>query len=86
MAAMNALRATFVHTPLRTGAVEMSLVCLGIAAWGLVTGVAMVKASLSVPLALMMSLMAFRGSVRLAAVPLIMVTARCGRSGRPRCA
>ncbi len=51
----------------------MSGVSLGIAAWGLVTGVAMVKSGLSVPLALMMSLMVFAGSAQLAAIPLMMV-------------
>ena len=47
-------------------------VSLGIAAWGLVTGVAMVKSGLSVPLALMMTLTVFAGSVQLTAVPLMM--------------
>jgi predicted branched-subunit amino acid permease len=43
----------------------------GIAAWGLVTGVAMVKSGLSVPVALAMSLFVFAGSSQLAALPLI---------------
>ena len=43
----------------------------GIAAWGLVTGVAMVKSGLSVPLALAMSLLVFAGSSQLASLPLI---------------
>ncbi len=43
----------------------------GIAAWGLVTGVAMVKSGLSVPLALLMSLIVFAGSSQLASLPLI---------------
>ena len=50
----------------------MMPVSLGIAAWGLVTGVAMVKSGLSVPLALMMTLTVFAGSVQLTAVPLMM--------------
>lgn len=49
----------------------MSSVSLGLAAWGLVTGVAMVKGGLSVPLALLMSLTVFAGSAQLAAVPLM---------------
>lgn len=49
----------------------MSSVSLGIAAWGLVTGVAMVKAGLSVPMALFMSLVVFAGSAQLAAIPLM---------------
>jgi predicted branched-subunit amino acid permease len=70
---MNTLRATIRHPQFRTGAAEMSAASLGIAAWGLVTGVAMVKSGLSVPLALMMSLTVFAGSVQLAAIPLMMV-------------
>lgn len=46
-------------------------ISLGISAWGLVTGVAMVKSGLSVPLALAMSLLVFAGSSQLAALPLI---------------
>jgi len=42
---------------------------------GLVTGVAMVKSGLSVPLALFMSLVVFAGSAQLAAVPLMAVGA-----------
>ncbi len=49
----------------------MAGVSLGISAWGLVTGVAMVKSGLSVPLALAMSLLVFAGSSQLAALPLI---------------
>ena len=70
---MNSIGATLRHPQYRQGAVEMSGVSLGIAAWGLVTGVAMVKSGLSVPMALMMSLMVFGGSVQLAAIPLMMV-------------
>jgi len=43
----------------------------GIAAWGLVVGVAMVKSGLSVPQALAMTLLVFAGSAQLAALPLI---------------
>jgi hypothetical protein len=46
------LRAALRHPQFRLGVKEMSGVSLGIAAWGLVTGVAMVKSGLSVPLAL----------------------------------
>lgn len=44
---------------------------LGISAWALVTGVAMVKSGLSVPLAILMSLVVYAGSAQLAALPLI---------------
>jgi predicted branched-subunit amino acid permease len=43
----------------------------GIAAWGLVVGVAMVKTHLSVPQALAMTLFVFAGSAQLASLPLI---------------
>lgn len=46
-------------------------ITLGISAWGLVTGVAMVKSGLSVWLALLMTLIVFAGSSQLAALPLI---------------
>ncbi|HEY1092431.1 MAG TPA: AzlC family ABC transporter permease [Burkholderiaceae bacterium] len=55
----------------REGAREMSAITLGISAWGLVTGVAMIKSGLSLPLALLMSLTVFAGSSQLAALPLI---------------
>lgn len=49
----------------------MRAVGLGVSAWGLVTGVAMVKSGLSVGLALIISLTVFAGSAQLAALPLI---------------
>lgn len=44
---------------------------LGISAWALVTGVAMIKSGLSIPLAVLMSLVVYAGSAQLAALPLI---------------
>jgi len=49
----------------------MSSVSLGIAAWGLVTGVAMVRGGVPVPLALLMTFTVFAGSAQLAVVPLM---------------
>ena len=72
---MNSIRAVLRHPQFRTGAKDMSGVSLGIAAWGLVTGVAMVKSGLSVPLALFMTLTVFAGSAQLAAIPLMAVGA-----------
>jgi predicted branched-subunit amino acid permease len=43
----------------------------GVVAWGLVTGVAMVKSGLSVPWAIAISLFVYAGSAQLAALPLI---------------
>ena len=49
----------------------MSGIALGVGAWGLVTGVAMVDIGLPVPVALAMSLLVFAGSAQLAALPLM---------------
>ena len=59
------------HPEYRRGAREMVGISLGIAAWGLVTGVAMIKSGMGLGLALMMSLIVFAGTAQLAAVPLI---------------
>lgn len=59
------------HPEFRRGGREMVGISLGIAAWGLVTGVAMIKSGMGLGLALMMSLMVFAGTAQLAAVPLI---------------
>ncbi|MFL6661488.1 MAG: AzlC family ABC transporter permease [Rhizobacter sp.] len=75
MARMHSIRAALAHPQFRVGAKDMTGVSLGIAAWGLVTGVAMVKSGLSVPLALVMSLTVFAGSAQLAAIPLMAVGA-----------
>ncbi|WP_426189594.1 AzlC family ABC transporter permease [Massilia sp. DWR3-1-1] len=47
----------------------------GIAAWGMVVGVAMVKVGLTVPQALGMTLLVFAGSAQLASLPLIVAHA-----------
>ena len=49
----------------------MASTAIGIAAWGLITGVTMVKSGLSVPLAVLMSLLVFAGTAQLAALPLM---------------
>lgn len=59
------------HPEFRRGARDMVGITLGISAWGLVTGVAMIKSGLTVPLALLMSLVVFAGSSQLAALPLL---------------
>jgi predicted branched-subunit amino acid permease len=68
---MGSWQCTWRHPEFRRGALDMSGITLGIGAWGLVTGVAMVKSGLSVPLALAMSLLVYAGSAQLAALPLI---------------
>ncbi len=72
---MQIFRAAMRHPQFQVGAKDMVGVSLGVAAWGLVTGVAMVKTGLSVPLALLMSLVVFAGSAQLAAIPLMAVNA-----------
>lgn len=59
------------HPEYRRGARDMASLGVGIGAWGLVTGVAMVKGGLSVPVALLMTYVVFAGSAQLASVPLI---------------
>jgi predicted branched-subunit amino acid permease len=55
----------------RRGARGMLPFVPGIAAWGVVTGVAMVKGGLAVPLALLMSFVVYAGTAQLAALPLL---------------
>ena len=64
-------RALFSHPEFRRGMREMIEPSLGISAWALVTGVAMVKSGLSPALAVLMSLFVYAGSAQLAALPLI---------------
>lgn len=59
------------HPEFRKGVRDMLSVAPGIAAWGLMTGVAMVKSGMSVFEALLMGLIVFAGSSQLAAIPLI---------------
>jgi predicted branched-subunit amino acid permease len=54
---------------------EMLAPSLGIAAWGLVTGVAMVKSGLSIPVAAWLTVLVYAGSAQLAALPLLVVGA-----------
>jgi predicted branched-subunit amino acid permease len=55
----------------RLGARESRALAFGVAAWGLVAGTAMVKSGLSVPLAILMSVMVSAGAAQLSALPLI---------------
>ena len=53
------------------GVRDQGTVAMGIGAWGLMTGVAMVKSGLSVLEALLMTLIVYAGSAQLASVPMI---------------
>ena len=68
---MSRVAALLRHPDFRAGARDMAPVAVGIAAWGLVTGVAMAQSGLSLPLAVFMSLAVYAGSAQLAALPLI---------------
>lgn len=59
----------------REGLRSSSPVAPGIAAWGLMTGVAMVKSGMSVAEAVAMTLFVYAGSAQLAAIPLIVAGA-----------
>ncbi len=55
----------------REGAGEAVPMSIGIAAWGLVAGVAMAKSGMGVPLAIFMSVIVYAGSAQIASLPLI---------------
>ena len=59
----------------REGIRNMAPMALGISAWGLMTGVAMVKAGMSVIEALAMTFLVYAGSSQLAAIPLLLAGA-----------
>jgi len=68
---MNRLRTLLQDPNFRRGSRDMLAFGPGIGAWGLVSGVAMAKGGLTVPLALFMTLVVFAGSAQLAALPLL---------------
>jgi len=55
----------------RRGLVDMSGMSVGVGAWGLVTGVAMVKSGMPLGVAVLMSLLVYAGSAQLVVVPLM---------------
>ncbi len=63
------------HPAFREGAREMVPLATGIAAWGLMTGVAMVKSGMSAFEALAMTFLVYAGSSQLASIPLIVAGA-----------
>lgn len=63
------------HPAFTDGIRDMGRLMPGIVAWGLVTGVAMVKAGMPWPVALLMALTVFAASAQLAAVPLMLAGA-----------
>ena len=69
------LRTLCRHPEFRRGFTDMAAIAPGIAAWGLMTGVAMVKSGLGTVEALLMALTVFAGSAQLAAIPLMLAGA-----------
>lgn len=69
------LRSVRARPEFREGIRSSSSVAPGIAAWGLMTGVAMVKAGMSPTEAVAMTMLVYAGSSQLAAIPLLMAGA-----------
>jgi predicted branched-subunit amino acid permease len=69
------LRSVRSHPAFREGMRDMAPLATGIAAWALMTGVAMVKSGMSVLEALAMTFLVYAGSSQLAAIPLIVAAA-----------
>jgi predicted branched-subunit amino acid permease len=63
------------HPEFRQGLRDQASVAMGIAAWGLMTGVAMVKIGLSPLEAVLMTIIVYAGSAQLAAVPMMIAGA-----------
>ena len=63
------------HPEFRVGVRDFLRTAPGIAAWGLMTGVAMVKSGIGLYESLLMALIVFAGSSQLAAIPLILAGA-----------
>jgi predicted branched-subunit amino acid permease len=75
---IDSIRATLRHPDFRRGVSDTFSVNVGVGAWGLVTGVAMVQTGLPVSMALAMSFLVYAGSAQLAALPLIAANAPMG--------
>lgn len=63
------------HAEFRVGVRDTFGASLGMAAWGLVTGMAMIKGGLGLPLSLMMTFVVYAGSAQLATLPLVVASA-----------
>jgi predicted branched-subunit amino acid permease len=63
------------HPEFRAGVRDMGEVVPGIAAWGLMTGVAMIKSGMSLVEVLLMGVLVYAGSSQLAAIPLVVAGA-----------
>ena len=68
---INAIRSSAFWQGVKAGSPSL----IGIGAWGLVTGIAMIKSGFTLPQALGMTFFVFAGSAQLAALPLMVVSA-----------
>ena len=68
---MGSLRQHIRHPEFGRGLRDMASVAPGLAAWGMMTGVAMIKSGMSLFESLAMTLLVYAGSSQLAAIPLI---------------
>lgn len=68
---MGSLRRLIRHPEYRQGLGDMISVAPGLAAWGMMTGVAMIKSGMSLTESVAMTLLVYAGSSQLAAIPLI---------------
>ena len=71
-------RIYYTHPEFKAGLRDFQRLAPGIFAWGLMTGVAMVKSGMGVVEALLMALLVFAGSSQLAAIPLLIAGAPIG--------
>jgi predicted branched-subunit amino acid permease len=69
------VRDNFQHPEFRQGVRDSLSVAPGLAAWGLMTGVAMMNSGMSLAEALLMGVIVFAGSSQLAAIPLLVAGA-----------
>jgi predicted branched-subunit amino acid permease len=69
------LRSNYRQASFREGVRDMAPLAAGVSAWGLMTGVAMVKSGMSIVEALAMTFLVYAGSSQLAAIPLIVAGA-----------
>ena len=68
-------RQNYRHPEFRQGMLDSLGVAPGLAAWGLMTGVAMMKSGMSLTESLLMGVIVFAGSSQLAAIPLLVAGA-----------
>ncbi len=68
-------RANYTHPEFKAGLRDFRRLAPGIVAWGLMTGVAMVKSGMGVVESLLMAVLVFAGSSQLAAIPLLIAGA-----------